>query len=253
MLEQLQKLGELKRPGCSPRPSSRRRRRRSSHVDRCGSGGLPEKPATCTVNLPVPAAQVVGLGSLAGIARVLGLEADNATVQTETRSRSTDSSRLALPKHAADHRQPSTTRRHAALVAVTHTLIESPRCAATQLRGIIRLMLQGPARPCWRSPNGGYPPRSVRCPPRPVRSARSGDGVFALLAVEAGDDDTLSHGDLDAGDDRAAQCDPARADRRRVARRYDGWVERERPVIETAPATEPRARRPMVPRWQNDV
>ena len=77
--------------------------------------------------------------------------------------------------------------------------------------------------------------------------------VFALLAVEAGDDDTLSHGDLDAGDDRAAQCDPARADRRRVARRYDGWVERERPVIETAPATEPRARRPMVPRWQNDV
>ena len=162
--------------------------------------------------------------------------------------------RPALPKHAADHRQPSTTRRHAALVAVTHTLIESPRCAATQLRGIIRLdACRGP-----RDLVGGRRTAGTRLGQSGVHRGRFGlrglaTEVFALLAVEAGDDDTLSHGDLDAGDDRAAQCDPARADRRRVARRYDGWVERERPVIETAPATEPRARRPMVPRWQNDV
>jgi len=35
------------------------------------------------------------------------------------------------------------------------------------------------------------------------------------------------------------------------ARRYGDWVERERPLTETAPATEPRARRSLVPRWHN--
>ena len=35
------------------------------------------------------------------------------------------------------------------------------------------------------------------------------------------------------------------------ARRYGDWVERVRPVHETAPATEPRARRSLVPRWRN--
>ena len=35
------------------------------------------------------------------------------------------------------------------------------------------------------------------------------------------------------------------------ARRYGDWVERVRPVHETAPATEPRVRRSLVPRWRN--
>jgi NhaP-type Na+/H+ or K+/H+ antiporter len=33
------------------------------------------------------------------------------------------------------------------------------------------------------------------------------------------------------------------------ATRYGGWIDRERPPAETAPATEPRARRAFVPRW----
>ena len=37
------------------------------------------------------------------------------------------------------------------------------------------------------------------------------------------------------------------------ATRYGAWVDRERPVTETAPATEPRARRSLVPRWHRTV
>ena len=33
------------------------------------------------------------------------------------------------------------------------------------------------------------------------------------------------------------------------ATRYGAWVDREHPVTETAPATEPRPRRSLVPRW----
>jgi NhaP-type Na+/H+ or K+/H+ antiporter len=36
------------------------------------------------------------------------------------------------------------------------------------------------------------------------------------------------------------------------ATRYGAWVDRERPVTETAPATEPRTRRSLVPRWHTN-
>jgi len=36
-----------------------------------------------------------------------------------------------------------------------------------------------------------------------------------------------------------------------LAARYGAWVDRERPRAETAPATEPRVRRSVVPRWHN--
>jgi len=35
-----------------------------------------------------------------------------------------------------------------------------------------------------------------------------------------------------------------------LAKRYGAWIDRERPPTETAPATEPRARRSLVPRWR---
>ena len=37
------------------------------------------------------------------------------------------------------------------------------------------------------------------------------------------------------------------------ATRYGVWVDRERPRVETAPATEPRVRRSVVPRWHSQT
>jgi NhaP-type Na+/H+ or K+/H+ antiporter len=37
------------------------------------------------------------------------------------------------------------------------------------------------------------------------------------------------------------------------ATRYGAWVDRERPRAETAPATEPRVRRSLVPRWRSQT
>jgi NhaP-type Na+/H+ or K+/H+ antiporter len=36
------------------------------------------------------------------------------------------------------------------------------------------------------------------------------------------------------------------------ANRYGAWVDRQHPPAETAPATEPRARRAVVPRWHSE-
>ena len=91
MLEQLQKLGELKKAGVLTEAEFQAQKAkilaRLTGAVRAASPGSRQ----CTVNLPVPAAQVVGLGSLAGIARVLGLEADNATIRDRNRKPRTDS------------------------------------------------------------------------------------------------------------------------------------------------------------------